>query len=168
MPFCNCEPKCTAGHTRHCWWLACLLGWLVGCLLACLFACLPACIPACLPACLPACSFACLVAGLLACLLACESLHVVPCCCCLPIESVPFLHQKRAWKLHPLPPPGTIANCRDVALLRRPAARASTGPKVQNLESRRPQMHLATSGLCLGRPWAFWKFVGTVCCALLH
>ena len=147
---------------------ACLGGWLVACSLACLLAYLPAYLHACLHACLPACSFACLVAGLLACLLACESLHVVPCCCCLPVESVPFLHQKRAWKLHPLPPPGTIANCRDVALLIRPAARASTGPRVQNLESRRPQMHLATSGLCLGRPGAFWKFVGTVCCALLH
>ena len=160
MPFCNCEPKCTAGHTRHCWWLACLLGWLVGCLLACLFACLPACIPACLPACLPACSFACLVAGLLACLLAKAYTwcHVV----------VAFQLNPCLFCIHPLPPPGTVANCRDVALLRRPATRASTGPKVQNLESRRPQMHLATSGLCLGRPGAFWKFVGTVCCALLH
>ena len=147
---------------------ACLGGWLVACSLACLLAYLPAYLHACLHACLPACLLVCLFSCWLACLLACESLHVVPCCCCLPVESVPFLHQKRAWKLHPLPPPGTIANCRDVALLIRPAARASTGPRVQNLESRRPQMHLATSGLCLGRPGAFWKFVGTVCCALLH
>ena len=148
--------------------VACLPAWVVGWLLAHLLVCLLTCLHTCMPACMPACLLVCLFGCWLACLLACESLHVVPCCCCLPVESVPFLHQKRAWKLHPLPPPGTIANCRDVALLKRPAARASTGPRVQNLESRRPQMHLATSGLCLGRPGAFWKFVGTVCCALLH
>ena len=144
--------------------VACLPAWVVGWLLAHLLVCLLTCLHTCMPACMPACLPARLLVWLLACLLACLLAKAYTWCHVV----VAFQLNPCLFCIHPLPPPGTVANCRDVALLRRPAARASTGPKVQNLESRRPQMHLATSGLCLGRPWAFWKFVGTVCCALLH